>query len=49
MNGFLGGCYEKCYTDIRVFNPLTVDPTSNPILRSMKPLKRRLMSLASVK
>ena len=22
MNGFWGGCYEKCYTDIRVFNPL---------------------------
>ena len=26
MNGFWGGCYEKCYTDIRVFNPL---PPSN--------------------
>ena len=22
MNGFWGGCYEKCYTDVRVFNPL---------------------------
>ena len=26
MNGFWGGCFEKCYTDIRVFNPLA---TSN--------------------
>ena len=24
MNGFWGGHYEKCYTDIRVFNPLAV-------------------------
>ena len=22
MNGFWGGRYEKCYTDVRVFNPL---------------------------
>lgn len=27
MNGFWGGRYEKCYTDIRVFNPLA--PSNN--------------------
>ena len=34
MNGFWGGRFEKCYTDIRVFNPLTTS-NSGPNFQSV--------------
>jgi len=42
MNGF---CYEKCYTDIRVFNPLNPSNSGSSTQLS----RRGLMSHASVK
>ena len=29
MNGFCGGCHERCYTDTRVFNPLASSNCGN--------------------
>jgi len=46
MNGFWGGCFEKCFTDIRVFNP----PTAfNLAIENMSLQKRELMSHVSGK
>ena len=36
MNGFWGGCYEKCHTDIRVFSPLTPSNNSSNIQSCFK-------------
>ena len=52
MNGFWGGRYEKCYTDIRVFNPLAPSNSGSSIqscYRKHEAIKKRLMSHTSVK
>ena len=36
MNGFWGGHYEICYTDVRVFNPPTVEPPFSHVTGNTK-------------
>ena len=36
MNGFWGGCHEKFYTDLRVFNPLTPSNSGSSIQSCFK-------------
>jgi len=44
MNGFWGGHFEKCYTDIRVFNPLAPSNSRSSLqstYRKHESLKKR--------
>jgi len=41
MNGFCGGRFEKCYTDIRVFNPSNSASNLQSTYRKHESLKKR--------